>query len=250
VKLKTFLVEDEPDALEHLEALLSLHCGNVTVAGKAGDVKTALVKLPSANPDLVIMDIRLPDGNAFDILNRLNSIKFNVIFTTAYSEYAIKALKISAIDYLLKPIDIQELVQAVQKAEQVIEKETIDLRIKALLSNMTQNAGFQKNIVLTMNGVLHIVNISDIIFCQSINTLTHFFLKDGDEIATSKSILEYEDMLGDYGFFRTSRQFLINIRYLKSFDKTKGSDAIMANGFVIPVSVRRKERLLELIDVL
>jgi two-component system, LytTR family, response regulator len=244
VKIRTVLVEDEPDAMEHLEMLLTQYCENVDIAGKYTDVKSSLTGLTTIKPDLVVMDIRLPDGTAFDILNQLKTISFNVIFTTAYSEYAIKAFKISAIDYLLKPIDIDEMVQAINKAEQIIQKETIELRLQTLLDNLSQKNNNDTKILLNANNVLHVLKLSEIIFCQSINRFTHFFLTDGREIATNSLIREYEEMLSEYGFFRTGRQFIINMSYVKAFDKTKGNVIMLANGYEIPVSVRRREQLI------
>lgn len=147
----------------------------LTLVGKYTDVKSSLTGLTTIKPDLVVMDIRLPDGTAFDILNQLKTISFNVIFTTAYSEYAIKAFKISAIDYLLKPIDIDEMVQAINKAEQIIQKETIELRLQTLLDNLSQKNNNDTKILLNANNVLHVLKLSEIIFCQSINRFTHFF---------------------------------------------------------------------------
>lgn len=250
MKIRTVLVEDEPDAMEHLEMLLTQYCENVAIVGKYGDVKSSLSNISSIKPDLVIMDIRLPDGTAFDILNQLREISFNIIFTTAYSEYAIKAFKISAIDYLLKPIDIDEMVQAIKKAEQILQKETIELRIQTLLENVSQKNDNEKQIVLNANNVLHIMKLSEIIFCQSINRFTHFFLTDGREIISNTRISEYEEMLSASGFFRTGRQFIINMSYVKAFDKSKGSDILLANGYEIPVSVRRREQLIERITSL
>jgi two-component system, LytTR family, response regulator len=250
VKIRTVLVEDEPDAMEHLEMLLTQYCENVAIVGKCTDVKSSLTSLTTIKPDLVIMDIRLPDGTAFDILNQLKIISFNIIFTTAYSEYAIKAFKISAIDYLLKPIDIDEMVQAIDKAEQILQKKTIELRLQTLLENVSQNNNNEKKILLNANNVLHVLKLSEIIFCQSINRFTHFFLTDGREIATGSPIREYEMMLSEYGFFRTGRQFIINMSYVKAFNKTKSSGIMLVNGFEIPVSVRRKEQLIRRITSL
>lgn len=248
MKLRTLLVEDEPDALEHLASLVEHFCENVAVVGQASDVNSALRLINQFNPDLVIMDIRLPDGTAFDILTRLPEINFSVIFTTAYAEYAIKAFKISATDYLLKPIEIDELVEAVKKAEKNVMKQNIDQRINTLLNNISSKSGNAKRIVIHANNVLHIVPITEIIYCQAIHHNVCFFTENGDEIPSPNSIMELEEMLGDYGFFRSNRQNIINLDFIRSWDKTRGGNVIMSNGVDIPVSHRRRDILMELIN--
>lgn len=248
MKLRTILVEDEPDALEHLASLVEHFCENVAVVGQASDVNSALRSINQLDPDLVIMDIRLPDGTAFDILTRLPEISFSVIFTTAYTEYAIKAFKISAIDYLLKPVEIDELVEAVKKAEKNVMKQNIDQRINTLLNNISSKSGIAKKIVVQTNYIVHVIPVSEIIYCQGINRNVFFFTKDGDEIQSTHTIMELEDILADYGFFRTNRQNIINLDFIRLWDKTRGGNVIMSNGVEIPLSYRRREMLMELIN--
>jgi two-component system, LytTR family, response regulator len=248
LKLRTILVEDEPDALEHLASLVEHFCENVVVVGQASDVNSALRSINQLDPDLVIMDIRLPDGTAFDILTRLPEINFSVIFTTAYTEYAIKAFKISAIDYLLKPVEIDELVEAVKKAEKNVMKQNIDQRINTLLNNISSKSGIAKKIVVQTNYIVHVIPVSEIIYCQGISRNVFFFTKDGDEIQSTHTIMELEDILADYGFFRTNRQNIINLDFIRLWDKTRGGNVIMSNGVEIPLSYRRREMLMELIN--
>lgn len=247
MKIRTVLIEDELDALEHLTALLRDHCPNIELVGQAGDVVSGLKVIQNTDPELLITDIKLPDGTTFDILNQIHGISFNIIFVTAHSEYAIKAFKISAIDYLLKPVDIQELIAAIKKAEEEIQKQSVDERIKALLINVTQGGNFGKKIVLNINTELHVIYISDIIFCLSEGNFTHFYLQDGRKLTVTKNIKEYDDMLCEFNFFRASRQHLINLKHVISFTKGYAGTIKMVHGFEIPISVRRKDLFIELI---
>ncbi len=248
MKLRTLLIEDEPDALEHLATLVEHFCENVAVVGQARDVASALQLINQLSPDLVIMDIRLPDGTAFDILHRLPEINFSVIFTTAYAEYAIKAFKISATDYLLKPIEIDELVKAVNKAEKNVMKQNVDQRINTLLSNISAKTGSTKKIVIQMNNLLHIIPISEIIYGLAINKSTYLFTENGGEFLTSDSILEVEEMLVEYGFCRCNRQNIVNVAFIRSWDRSRGGNVVMSNGVEIPVAYRRRDVLLEMIN--
>jgi len=250
LKIRTILIEDEQDAREHMTCLLRDHCPNIELVGQASDVASGLKLIDDKDPDLLISDIMLPDGTAFDMLNQLNEIAFNIIFTTAHSDFAIKAFKISAIDYLLKPIDIGELIAATKKAEAEISRKSASTRIKALVGNISPSSVQSKKIVLSIGPALHVVYVSEIIAIQSIRNNTTIFLMDDRKLVTSTILSEYEDMLNEYGFFRPHRQFLINMHHIISLDRTTMGTIRMAKGFEVPVSMRRKETLVELLSTL
>jgi two-component system, LytTR family, response regulator len=250
LKIRTILIEDEQDAREHMVSLLRDHCPNIELIGQATDVVSGLKLIDESNPELLISDIMLPDGTAFDMLNQLTEIAFNIIFTTAHSDFAVKAFKISAIDYLLKPIDIDELQAATKKAEVEISGKSASTRIKTLVGNLSPSNLQSKKIVLSIGPALHVIYISEIIFCQSIANRTSFVLMDDRKLLTSTNISEYEDMLNEYGFFRPHRQFLINIHHILSLDRTNMGTIRMAKGFEVPVSIRRKQMLVDLISML
>jgi len=250
LKIRTILIEDEHDARRHLVSLLREHCPNIELVGQATDVTSGLKLIDECDPELLISDIMLPDGTAFDMLNQLDEISFNIIFTTAHSDFAIKAFKISAIDYLLKPIDIEELISATKKAEAEVSRLSTDARIKALIGNVSQADRQNKKIVLSIGSALHVVNISDIIICQSERNSTTIFLQDGRNLVTARVISDYEEMLNEYGFFRPHRQYLINLHHIHSLDKNMMGTIQMAKGFEVPVSRHRKEMLVELFSSL
>jgi two-component system LytT family response regulator len=250
LKIRTILIEDEQDAREYMTSLLCDHCPNIELVAQAASVASGLKMIHEYDPELVISDIMLTDGTAFDMLDQLSETPFHFIFTTAHSDFAIKALKISAIDYLLKPVDIEELKVATKKAEAKISRQSNELRIKTLVGNLSQSGGQGKKIVLSNGPSLHIVNISDIIVCQSERNSTTFFLLDGRDLVISKNISEYEEMLNEFGFFRPHRQYLINLHHILSLDKTVMGTIRMAKGIEVPVSRNRKDMLIELFSML
>lgn len=246
--LRTLVVEDELHALEHLTHLLNTYCSNtVSIVGVAGDLKSAHKAILKLKPDLVLFDIRLPDGNSFDLLRKLDQINFNIIFTTAYSEYAIDAFKFSAVHYLLKPIDPNELCQAIEKAGSENKIENLQSKIQALIFNLQQSTFNEKKIVVSTQKDIFIVQVSDIVICVSDRNYTEFYLVDGRKVEVSKTIKEYEEILSIHGFFRAHRQYLINIQHIKSIDKTGHGKVRLTGDIEIPFAVRKKEELLKII---
>lgn len=248
MKIRTVIVEDEQAALDHLESLLISFCPNIEVVGHASDVARGFEVISQLAPDLLISDIKLPDGTAFDLLNRFSKINFNIIFVTAYSEYAVKAFKICAMDYLLKPIDIDELIQAVQKAEEEHKNQSIELRLKALLENIAHSDAKVKKIALSVNTAIHLIPVNEIVFCRSDGTRTVFYLEDGRFLTAQKSVKEYDEILSEYGFFRTNRQFLINVQHVISYDKNEDVPIKMSNGLNVPISFRKRDDFHRLIS--
>jgi len=246
--LKTIVIEDETYALEHLTQLLTNYCSKkVSIVGIARDMKSAFKTINEHNPELVLMDIRLPDGNSFDLLKKFDEINFNIIFTTAYSEYAIEAFKFSAIHYLLKPIDPIDLNDAIDKAEAELNLHNLNGRINALMYNIQKGTLQEKKIVLTTQKDIYIVNSSEVVLCVSDRNNTEFILVDGRKIQVSKTIKEYEDILAFHGFFRTHRQYLINLQHIKSIERTGTGKVRMKGDIEIPFAVRKKEELLKIV---
>jgi len=248
LKIRTVLIEDEQHALDHLKSLLMSFCPSVEVVGQASDVASGFDVVSELAPDLLISDIKLPDGTAFDLLSRFSKINFNIIFVTAHSEYAIKAFKISAMDYLLKPLDIDELIQAVRKAEDEFKNQSIESRLKALVENISHTDSKGKKIAISINTTIHIIPVNDIIFCQSDGARTNFYLEDGRILIATKNVKEYDEILADYGFFRTSRQYLINLQHVKSYDKNEDVPIKMSNGINVLLSTRKKDDFHRLIS--
>lgn len=240
------VVDDEPKARETIINILALSNFELTIVGEAESVKSAFELITKKSPELVLLDINLPDGNGFDLLRKFEKINFKVIFITAHEEYAIKAFKYSAIDYILKPIKASELFGAIEKARETYQKEETVLKISSLLSNLEK----LKKIVLKTSESIHIVNVQQIIRCQSDVNYTTFFLEGGETLLVSKSLKEYDELLSGAGFFRTHQSHLVNLEHILRYDKTDGGFLILDDKSMVPVSTRKKEELFRLFDAL
>ena len=243
--LNTVIIDDEEKSRQTLRQMLNLFCPTVQIIGEAHNVQSAYELLSIVKPDIVFLDIRMPDGNGFDLLKKLNHPNFNLIFTTAYDQYAIKAFKYSAIDYLLKPIDTDELKAAVAKAVEV--DPTTATRNNTLLDNYAKPKEDQQIVLSTIEG-MHVVKIKNIIRCQADDYYTNFFLNDGRRIMISKTLKENEELLKDHGVIRPHRSHLVNISYIKRYIKSNGGHIILVDGSNIPVSRRKKEVIQEYLN--
>jgi len=241
--LNTVIIDDEEKSRQTLRQMLSLFCKNVQIIGEAKDVRTGFELLSIVKPDLVFLDIKMPDGNGFDLIRKLNSRNFNLIFTTAFDQYAIKAFKFNAIDYLLKPIDTDELKAAVDKAGKYIL--TNKTNVDNLISNTLEENKEDQKIVLSTAEGMHIIKVKNIIRCQADDYYTNYFLNDGRRIMISKTLKESEELLIDYNFIRPHRSHLINISYIKKYVKSDGGYIVLADDSKIPVSRRKKDIMAE-----
>jgi two-component system LytT family response regulator len=197
-------------------------------------------------PELVFLDIEIKGGEGFNILEKLSIKDFKVIFITAFNEFAIKAIKFSAIDYILKPVDEKEFTAAVKRALSEIEKPILQKQIENFFNNY--NNMQNKKLVLRTSEDIHIVNINDIVRCEADNSYTTFFISDGEKIVISKGIKEYSELLEEYGFIRPHQSHLVNLNFVKRLDKSDGGFLIMKDGKEVPVSTRRKQNLLQILD--
>jgi len=245
--IRTIIVEDEPYSREHLETLVGDFCKKVDLVGLAGDVSSGFELIKKMEPDLVLLDIEMPDGTGFELLQKFPEIKFEIIFTTAFAEYAVQAFNYSAIHYLLKPIDPEELVSAIDKVEEEMRRKNIEDRINALFHNLQSQSDNMERIVLTSGTNVFVVNTNEIVMCQAEKNYTHFFLEDGRNIMVAKTIKEYDGMLSGNGFSRVHRQYLINISHVKSFDKSNGGEVYLTGDVKVPVAMRNKDLMMVLL---
>ncbi len=243
--IKAIIVDDELGARESLSKMLEKNCKQIEVVAKADSMLSAFEAITNKEPDLVFLDIEMPNGNAFDLLEKFKNINFNIIFTTAYDHYAIKAIKFSAIDYILKPIDPEELVTAVKRFEsQRGQKESLDKQFKTLLSNVKPENKLKKVGIPDGDGLVFI-NLSDIIRCDSDGNYTFFILTSGKKIIASRTLGEYEQMFVDDNFFRIHRSHLINLEHVKKYIKGEGGYVVMSDNSQVEVSRRNKTDFLE-----
>jgi two-component system LytT family response regulator len=247
-KIKALLVDDEEGNLLNLANLLTKHCPNISIAGKATSSVGAFPLVHKLKPDVVFLDIQMPDENGFDLLKKFEVVPFEVIFVTAFDLYGIQAVKFSALDYLLKPIDVNELQLGIKKLTAKLNQNSNENLIENLKSQMLSPGDKSKHkIALPSINETHLVRTADIIHCISDNSYTTFYINDGSTYLVCKSIKEYEILLQDYGFIRVHQSHLINKEYVKSISKKEGITLIMSNEAKIPVSKNRKEDVLKLL---
>jgi len=243
--IKAIIVDDELGARESLSKMLEKNCKQIEIVAKVDSMLSAFEAITNKEPDLVFLDIEMPNGNAFDLLEKFKTINFNIIFTTAYDHYAIKAIKFSAIDYILKPIDPEELITAVKRFEdRAGQKATLDKQFKTLLSNVRPENKLKKVGIPDGDGLIFI-NLSDIIRCDSDGNYTFFILTSGKKIIASRTLGEYEQMFADDNFFRIHRSHLINLEHVKKYIKGEGGYVVMSDNSQVEVSRRNKTDFLE-----
>lgn len=245
--IETILVDDDVNLREGMKSLLSRFAPNIKIIGEADSVATGITTIDALKPQVVFLDIQLNDGTGFDILEKLaeknNAINFNIVFITAHEQYAIKAFRFSALDFLLKPVDPEELQNVIRKIETVIEKKNDYSHINLLLENIRKNVDNFKRIALSTSDGIHLFDINDIIRCESTDNYTKFYIKDDKTVLISKTLKEYEELLAEHNFERIHQSHLINLSYLKSYIKKDGGYVVMEDGSHLPISQRKRERL-------
>lgn len=245
--MKAIIVDDEPKARENLQILLQDFVEGVEVVALCQNIAEATEAVKSNSPDVVFLDIQLQRETGFDLLTKLKEINFEVIFTTAYTEYAIKAFKFSAIDYLLKPIDIEELRKAVIKVEKRVNNNMTN-RLSQLVQNLKHGTPENFKIALpTLEGLVF-VNVQEILYCEASSNYTKIFTSH-DKYLVSKTLKEYDELLSDHNFFRIHNSYLININSIKKYVKGDGGYVVLNNNTSLDVSKRKKEAFLNRIGV-
>lgn len=239
MKQIALIVEDEPRSRITLRNLLGKYCPAVEVIAEASSVEQGTAAIIHYKPDIVFLDVRLNEGTSFDILNNFKEFDFKIVFTTAYDNYALQAFKYHAIDYLLKPIDPDQLIELSERLEKIIK---VDELVKKL-SNKEENR-IQKLAIKSNNGT-HYIDFHDLIRCEADSNYTNFYLSDGCKIVSAKSLKEYEETLTGNNFLRVHKSHLVNLEYVVKFESSSSS-IVLKNGTHIEVARRRKESLISL----
>lgn len=245
-KIKTVLVDDEPRGLSALQKLLQYNCPDVEIAalcGSAAEAKDVIAKL---QPNLVFLDIAMPEKNGFDLLHEIGPPHFEIIFVTAHNDFMLQAFHFSCVDYLLKPVDDDLLTEAVARAAKRIEEKSVHNNLETLLYNMQNKEGGQKlKICISSLKGFQVVKISEIIYCEASSNYTNFHFVDRPSICASKPIHEYEALLEDCGFVRIHKTFLINLEHVKEYRRGEGGSVIVTDDSELEVSRRKKEIFIE-----
>ena len=248
--IRAIIVDDELNSREILKLMLERYCPQVEVISMSDGFEDAIRDINMFKPDVIFLDIQMPDGSGFKLLEQFEEIDFFVIFTTAYEEYALKAFKYNAIDYILKPIVAKDLSDAVEKVSKNLSSKDFNIQsIKSILKDLKQQKKSKKIVLSTAEG-MHIIDTENIIRCESDDYYTKFFFVDGTTMLISKTLKEHEELLSDSDFFRPHKSHLINLKYVKSYIKTDGGSLIMNDGKEIPVSRRKREKILEILHQL
>ena len=243
--IRTVLVDDENNSIKVLQKLLQEYCPQVTVVGTADGVETGADLILSARPGLVILDIEMAQGNAFDLLNQFQPLSFQVIFVTAFDNYALRAFKYSAVDYLLKPVNIRDLCTAVERVSDKFEEKSVLGRMTALLQNLSGVQQLDQKVAIpTVNGFLFIT-LREIVRLEAKGGYTMIYLTNKEGILATRSIKEYEDLLPEAFFCRINSSHIINMQKIQKYQKGRGGYVTMEDNSTIEVASRRRDEFMQ-----
>lgn len=247
MKTTCVVIDDEIQARQQVLACITKYLPDMIVLGEAENLEKAVKLIHEAHPDLIFLDVEIKDKTGFDVLYNFPEPWFQVIFVTAHSDHAIRAFQVSAIDYLLKPIDEKLFLKAVEKATEKINKQNALESLYTLLNNHRVSEKSKSRIILNTSENVHIVEISQIIHCEANVNYTIFYLTSKEKIIVSRTLKEFEEMLNDLGFFRSHQSHLVNLMHVKRFEKKDGGYLLMSDNTTVPVSFRKKEQLMEIL---
>ncbi|WP_271783365.1 LytR/AlgR family response regulator transcription factor [Aquimarina algiphila] len=246
--MTSVLIEDNPAARRSFMQLVQEYCPDIQVLGEASNVSDGVTLITKEKPELVFLDIEMPDGTGFDMLKKLPEINFQLIFVSSHEKYALRAIKHSALDYILKPIDPDELIEATRKAKSEILDHRTSKKIQTLLHNTVEHDKVPTKLVLKDKYGIQIVQIKDIVHLEANGSYTKFYIHDQESILVSKGLKEYENILSKEQFFRCHQSHLINLNHLLRYDKRNGGFLITKDGSEIPLASRKKDSFLKIIN--
>ncbi|MEL6864649.1 MAG: LytTR family DNA-binding domain-containing protein [Bacteroidota bacterium] len=242
--IRVAIVDDELNSRELLRNMLTEYCEEVEVVGEAEDVESGIELLKKQTVDLALLDIEMPGGDGFEILNAFPYKHFKVIFITGYDQYAIRAIKYAALDYLLKPLDLSELKQAIRKAQRLNNDQSE--RLQVLEQQYHQEEQQLQQIVLPDRGQYNLIHLKEVLYISAQGSYVLFYLEDGSSKITSNSLSYYEELLPNDRFFRIHKSHIVNVAKVKSYETGRAGNALLTNGMSIPVAARRKSTFVHL----
>lgn len=245
-EVRAIIVDDEENNRESLSLLLKTYTPHIEIVASCSSAQAAREAIAKHQPNLLFLDIKMPQESGFELLDSLESINFEVIFTTAYDEYGVRAVKASALDYLLKPIEVTELIQAVQKARVVIEQKQENIRMQHLIQNIKESNP-NKTIALSLSDRIEFVEIKSIIRCEADSNYTTFYLTNQERYVVSKTLKEFDELLTPFGFLRVHQSHLINLSEVKSFVKSDGGYILMRDDSQVSISRQRRDAVLQIL---
>ncbi|RZK64883.1 MAG: response regulator transcription factor [Pedobacter sp.] len=242
--IKAAIIDDEANNIENLQQIIVQHCSNIEIVGTATDAENGKKLIETQHPDLVLLDIQMPGKSGFDLLKELPKINFEVIFITAYDRYGIQAIKFSALDYLLKPINITEFLSALEKAEHKIASKKESTNIQNLLKYLKGGKEVPKIALPTLKEIMY-VKVSEILRCEAENNYTNFHLLNGEQVLVCKTLKEFSELLIPHNFIRSHQSHLVNIDCVKSYLKEDGGTLLLSNMEKIPISRQNRDMVKE-----
>lgn len=243
---KILIIDDEKPTRELIKLMIDSFGLDFEVYSHGENVKSGILAIKQIQPDLVLLDIQMPDGTGFDLLHSIGQVNFEVVFITAFEEYAIQAIKFSALDYILKPIDAEDLHVSLKRAISKINSKFDDSVLQALQYNLLPIN--KRKLVLKTQESNYVVEIDDIIRCESYKNYTFFFLKTGKKILVSRTLKDYDTLLSPFHFFRVQQSHLVNLNYVDRYDKQDGGSVIMKDGVSIPLSPVKKDQFFKMLE--
>jgi len=245
MKLRTVIIDDEQVSREILNNYITKYCTDIEVVGFGENVATGVEIIQKEKPDIVFLDVEMPYGNAFDLLEKIENITFETVFVTAFSEYAIKALNFSASYYILKPIDIDELILAIDKIKKNKLASNPNIHTKILIDNIKTTNRQQQKIILPLLDGFEVIQVKDIIRCQANDNFTDFHLQNGKKMVICRTLKHYEDLLEDFGFMRIHRSHLVNLDFVTKYNKGKGGFLTLNDNTELEISPTKKKDFLD-----
>ena len=243
---KAVIIDDENRTRDLIAKMINSFGLDILAIPPGENVQSGIQAIEELKPDIVFLDIQMPDGTGFDVLKSVKNKNFEVIFITAHEEFAIKAIKFSALDYLLKPIDPEELKAAVEKAIKAVDDKKEESQFEALQNNIQPNQ--KKRLVLKTQESVYVVELHEIIRCEADRNYTSFFLSSGKKILVSKTLKEYETLLSTHNFLRVQQSHLVNLDYVDRYDKGNGGSVVMKDGSEVPLSPAKREVFFKIIE--
>ena len=243
---KAVIIDDENRTRDLIAKMINSFGLDILAIPAGENVQSGIQAIEELKPDIVFLDIQMPDGTGFDVLKAVKDKNFEVIFITAHEEFAIKAIKFSALDYLLKPIDPEELKAAVEKAIKAVDDKKDESQFEALQNNILPNQ--KKRLVLKTQESVYVVELHEIIRCEADRNYTSFFLSSGKKILVSKTLKEYETLLSNHNFLRVQQSHLVNLDYVDRYDKGNGGSVVMKDGSEVPLSPAKRDVFFKIIE--
>jgi two-component system, LytTR family, response regulator len=246
--LKAILIDDEKNSRESLRKKIATHCPDISVLAECANGQEGLSAIQQYKPDIIFLDIEMPHMNGFTMLQQLSERNFEIIFTTAFNQYAINAIRYSALDYLVKPVEVTELVQAVDRARQQQHRNDTSQQLEILAGYLSQQQKGPEKIAVSVSTGLEIIKVPDIIYLEATGNYTHIHMRDEKPLLASRTLKDFEDILPPSHFCRIHNAILVNVSYVKKYNRGDNGQVILSNGILLDVARRRKDELLQLIQ--